>query len=75
MPEVLRIETGTFAIVEDGLWWPGIYDSAKAALRATGFREGALSQLQQRKNAETAGRPGVITAEDLDALAGAAPGG
>ncbi|MER2269710.1 hypothetical protein [Methylobacterium oxalidis] len=68
MPKVLKVETGAFAVVEDGVWWPGVYDTFTAAERATVFREADLSRLQERKNAESVSRRGIITIADLEAL-------
>ncbi len=67
MPEVVEVETGAFAIMEDGLWLPGLYQTPHAAERAAGLREEVLSRLQARKNEDAGGR-GIITAEDLDAV-------
>lgn len=68
MPNVLRTAGDAYAVMEDGLWWPGLYESPEAARRATGFREEVLSRLQKRKNVETCSPPGIITAADLDTL-------
>ncbi|WP_162559856.1 hypothetical protein [Methylobacterium radiodurans] len=68
VPNVLRTAGGAYAVTENGLWWPGLYESPEAARRATGFREEVLSGLQKRKNVETCNSPGIITAADLDAL-------
>lgn len=68
MLQVLKIEAGTFAIMEDDLWWPGRFDSAGTARRAAIMGEDALARLQARKNAEAHRGWGIITVEDLRAV-------
>ncbi len=73
MPNVLKTAGGAYAVTEDDLWWPGLYESPEAAWLATGFREEVLSRLQERKNVEACTFSGIITAADLDALVRSRP--
>jgi hypothetical protein len=68
--QVLQIEAGrSYALVEDGLWWPGLYDSLQTARRAADFPQTILAGLQTRKNAEADRSRRIITLADLDAVA------
>lgn len=68
MPNVLKLDSNRFAIVEGDLWWPGRFDSPESAHRAAALHEDAIARLQARKNAEARDARGIITVKDLEAV-------
>lgn len=62
------VEDG-FVISSGGSWRTGVYEDERTAKYAFRFTDAELYRLQQAANARNGGRGGIITYDDLKALA------